>query len=234
MQKVKQLGTMQMLAESLLEGFVKNKDILALGNVGIGTGEGIDGELVIWDGVSYKVDGEGNITKLGNEFPIVYANVHKNDFQFLQHFENIALSDIQSDVLKIINSKNIMFSVLIEGEFVFVTTRSAFKSHKPYPGLEEIAKNQINFHKEKVKGRMIGYYTPVLYQGIGVPNYHQHFIADSLDFGGHVIDAKILSANVFVQMFNGIDIELPVSNEAYIKADLAKLDRLTEIIKKAE
>lgn len=234
MQKVNQFGTMQMLAESLLDGFVKNKDILCSGNVGIGTGEGIDGELIIWNGKSYRVDGNGNITGLDDDFPIVYANVHKSNFKFVNHFKNITLDLLRKEILDIVGSRNIIFSLLIDGKFKYVDTRSAFKSKKPYPGLEEVAKNQVNFSKNNVEGYMIGYYTPVLYQGIGVPNYHQHFISKNFDFGGHVTDAEILSADVSIQFFSGIDIELPISNNDYKNANLTNINKLKEIINKSE
>lgn len=46
-----QHGTMQMLVEGLLEGTLPLSELLKHGNIGIGTGDGVDGELVILDGV---------------------------------------------------------------------------------------------------------------------------------------------------------------------------------------
>lgn len=234
MEKIKQFGTMQMLVESLLDGFTTNEELLKSGDVGIGTGEGIDGELIIWKGAGYKVNVNGTVSLLDKNFPIVYADVHQSKFKFMKHYENISLSDIRQDILNSVNTRNLFFSVLIEGKFSFVNTRSAAKSNKPYPGLSEVAEGQANFHNENVAGHMIGYYTPVLYQGVGVPNFHQHFISNEFNFGGHVTDALIEKVDVSIQMFNGIDITIPLENQDYLRANLNDLDELSKVIQKAE
>ncbi len=234
MEKVKQFGTMQMLIEGLLDGFTTIEEVLAEGNFGIGTGEGIDGELIVWDGDAYKVDSTGTVMILNKKFPIVYVNVHQGDFQFVKKVENISLADLRQEILNIVKTENIFFSVIIDGEFKRVKTRSVSKSKRPYSGLEKIAKNQANFSRENVQGHMIGYFTPVLYQGIGVPNFHQHFISNDFDFGGHVTDAIISSADVSIQLLSGIDIKLPIDSEDYQNADLNNTDRLNNIIKKSE
>jgi len=45
-----QHGTMQMLVEGLLEGTLPLSELLKHGNIGIGTGDGVDGELVSYIG----------------------------------------------------------------------------------------------------------------------------------------------------------------------------------------
>ena len=234
MSKLYQFGTMQMLVESLLDGFVTPKEILSKGDIGIGTGEGIDGELIILNGKAYKVDVNGKIIQLNDDFPIVFANIHQSDFHFLNHFDDISLKDLRTQILNQVNTTNLFFSVLISGDFSNVKTRSAAKSTKPYPGLAEIAKHQTVFKSSKIQGHMIGYFTPILYQGAGVPNYHQHFISNNLDFGGHVLDAYANSVDVKIQIFNGLDLTLPVESKAYKTANLNNLTTLNTVINNAE
>lgn len=234
MDKLIQFGTMQMLVEQLLDGFVTAKDILSSGDVGIGTGEGVDGELIIINGKAYKIDSSGNVIEINENFPIVYADVHRSDFKYWNHFENRSLQCLREDILRHVGTSNNFFSVKIEGDFKSVKTRSASKSDKPYPGLQDIAKKQKVFSQNNVNGTMIGYFTPVLYQGVGVPEFHQHFLSSELDFGGHVLDAWIDSANVSLQILDGIDISLPSNNQDYISANLNDLDQLNRAIHFAE
>ncbi|CAK1222669.1 Alpha-acetolactate decarboxylase (AlsD) [Fructobacillus fructosus] len=234
MKPVVQFGTMQMLVESLLDGFVTAKDVLASGNTGIGTGAGVDGELIMLDGVAYQVDVHGHVNKVADDFPIAFGDVHQADFKPLKHFDNITLDDLQKEILKEVGTENLFFAVKMTGEFKTVETRAAAKSEKPYPGLGEIAKTQVIFDKDDVKGTMVGYFTPLVFQGVGVPGFHQHFLSDNLDFGGHVLGATLKSVDVSIQILSGVTINLPTNNEDYKKADLTDLSSLNGVIADAE
>ncbi|MBS9338155.1 acetolactate decarboxylase [Fructobacillus sp. M2-14] len=234
MNQVVQFGTMQMLVESLLDGFVSTKDVLSAGDYGIGTGEGVDGELVIIDGVAYQIDGEGQVHEVGPDFPIAFGNVHKGDFQFLNEFENITLKELQEEILKAVKTTSLFFAFKIEGDFDAVQTRSANKSSRPWPSLSKIAEGQNVFDAKNVGGTMVGYFSPKLFQGAAVPFYHQHFLSNEHNFGGHVLSAKLKHVKVSVQMLSGLDLRLPADNADYRAADLNQLDHLNGAIKAAE
>ena len=210
MKPLVQFGTMQMLVERLLDGFVSAKEMLESGNTGIGTGAGVDGELIMLDGVAYQVDVQGHVNRVADDFPIAFGDVHQADFKPFKHFENIT------------------------GEFAAVETRAAAKSEKPYPGLGAIAKTQRIFDRNDVKGTMVGYFTPHVYEGVGVAGFHQHFLSDELDFGGHVLGATLKSADVELQLLSGLTINLPMDNEDYKNADLTDLSTLNDVIHAAE
>lgn len=234
MQPLIQYGTMQMLVESLLDGFVTTKDILSSGTTGIGTGEGVDGELIILGGQVYQVDGYGIVHKVNPAFPIVYADIHQDEFILLDNYDNVSLQDIRQFVLEYIATQNLFFAIKITGDFDAIEVRSASKSVKPYPGLQKIAEQQHIFKKSNVSGTMIGYFTPQLYQGVGVPGYHQHFLSSEFDFGGHVLNAHVESADVSLQILSGINIKLPTNSEDYQNANLNNLGELHRIIQSAE
>ncbi|MDF7636966.1 acetolactate decarboxylase [Leuconostocaceae bacterium ESL0958] len=234
MTPVVQFGTMQMLVERLLDGFVTAKDLLAAGNTGIGTGAGVDGELILLDGRAYQVNGDGQVREIPADFPVTFGDVHQADFKLLKRYENVSLADLTAAILAEVASKNLFFSFKVTGTFNSVDTRSAAKSEKPYPGLEEIAKRQRTFHRDQVQGTLIGYYTPALYHGVGVGGFHQHFLSDDLDFGGHVLAAEAQSVSVSIQVLSGLDLKLPVDNADYRQADLDNLNQLHEAIHSAE
>lgn len=234
MKPVVQFGTMQMLVERLLDGFVTAKEVLAAGNTGIGTGAGVDGELIMLDGVAYQIDVHGNVNKVDGDFPIAFGDVHEAEFKPLKHYENITLDDLSEDILKEVGTKNLFLAIKMTGEFSAVETRSAAKSEKPYPGLGEIAKTQSVFDRNDVKGTMVGYYTPHVFEGVGVHGFHQHFLSDALDFGGHVLGATLKSVDVSIQVLSGVTINLPTNNDDFKKADLEDLSSLNKVIHAAE
>ncbi|MFC4760509.1 acetolactate decarboxylase [Fructobacillus durionis] len=234
MKPLVQFGTMQMLVERLLDGFVSAKEMLESGNTGIGTGAGVDGELIMLDGVAYQVDVQGHVNRVADDFPIAFGDVHQADFKPFKHFENITLEDLSKEILKEVGTKNYFFAVKMTGEFAAVETRAAAKSEKPYPGLGAIAKTQRIFDRNDVKGTMVGYFTPHVYEGVGVAGFHQHFLSDELDFGGHVLGATLKSVDVELQLLSGLTINLPMDNEDYKNADLTDLSTLNDVIHAAE
>ena len=94
-----QHGTMQMLAEGLLEGTLPLSELLKHGNIGIGTGDGVDGELVILNGVGYKIDVSGPAVKLPDDFKVTYVDVSFADYHKFKSYQNVELTEMLKDVL---------------------------------------------------------------------------------------------------------------------------------------
>ena len=51
-----QHGTLALLVPGLLKGTISMGELLKHGDTGIGTGEGLDGELIIWQTISCPCD----------------------------------------------------------------------------------------------------------------------------------------------------------------------------------
>ncbi|WP_281419052.1 acetolactate decarboxylase [Enterococcus alishanensis] len=229
-----QNGTMQMLSEGLLDGTITLQELLKYGDTGIGTGEGIDGELVILDNTGYKIDENGTAKELDKNFNVVFADIHQSNYEYFDNFENIDLSHLMEQVKKNINGENYFFSIKLHGLFTKVKTRSTRKYSKPYPSLEEIAKNQIEFYAENIYGTLISYYTPIIYQGVAVAGFHSHFISDDKSMGGHVISANIGSVETCYQKFESFTQKFPLDSNSFTNADLSNTQNLDSIIKNVE
>lgn len=229
-----QQGTMQILSEGLLDGTIKLEALLEHGDTGIGTGEGIDGELIILNGKGFKINQKGEGIQLEDSFEIAFADVHFENYVKLGEAADIDLVACLEDSKEKILGTNIFFTVKIHGEFEMVHTRSSKKSIKPYPDLEKIAESQVEFYSENLVGTILTYYAPRLYQGIAVAGFHSHFIADDCTVGGHVISSKIKHASVYVQKFASFTQNNPIENSAFLAANLSDINKLDNIIKKVE
>lgn len=229
-----QQGTMQMLSEGLLDGTITLKELMIHGDTGIGTGEGIDGELIILNGKGFKVNHKGEGIPLENAFKITFADVHFENYEKIDNVSSIELSKCLEEIKKRIVGTNIFFSVKIHGKFEVIHTRSSKKSNKPYPGIEKIANNQVEFYSKDVTGTLLSYYSPSLYQGITVAGFHSHFISDDYTVGGHVIFSKIKHASVYLQKFASFTQNTPIQNIDYLNADLSDISKLDNIIKNVE
>ncbi|UQS84891.1 acetolactate decarboxylase [Apilactobacillus apisilvae] len=220
-----QYGTLALLVPGLFKGTLKLSDLLKHGDTGIGTGDGLDGELVIKDGTPYQIDGEGNVNKLDSDFTVPFADVHFADYKHLFDVnETLTPSKLEEKVMGMKDWQNTFFSIKLHGTFDQIKTRSVYKQSRPYPKLVDCARKQHEFNGEKVTGTVMGYYSPQLFNGSAVGGFHLHFIADDLSMGGHLLDFSTDNGEVSAQVLDNLDQQLPVNDEEFMKHDFSNDD----------
>lgn len=228
-----QHGTLALLVPGLLKGTTTMADFLKHGDTGIGTGEGLDGELVILDGKPYQVNSKGEVNIVNGDFTMPFANANWADYQPLATVENVKMADLSKQILELSRSANTFFSVKVQGTFTDVTIRAVAKSDVPYKTLSETAKQQSVFKRDTVEGTLLGYYSPELFNGAAVGGFHYHFMSDAHDFGGHVLGFAVDQAEVTIQQFDTLEQHLPVSDNDYMQHDFAD-DEIDKSIEESE
>lgn len=227
-----QHGTLALLVPGLLDGTITMKELLEHGDTGIGTGEGLDGELIILDGVPYQVDNAGQVNVVKDDFTMPFANSHFAEYRHL--FDAKAMSPVELDKkILSLTSSNTFFSVKVHGTFTNIKTRAVKKSTKPYATLAKTAENQSIFLRESVQGTLLSYYSPEIFDGAAVGGFHHHFMSDQHDFGGHVLEFGGASGPVEIQVFDTLEQHLPVQNQEYMEHDFNN-DDILEAIHQAE
>ncbi|KRL98977.1 acetolactate decarboxylase [Liquorilactobacillus satsumensis] len=228
-----QHGTLALLVPGLLAGTLKMEDLLKHGDTGIGTGEGLDGELIILDGIAYQVDSAGKVNLVSPEFTMPFANSHYADYQKVTTIANASPVDFEKAALQGRPNSNTFFSVLVKGTFSYMKTRAVVKSERPFSTLAETAQKQSIFEAKDVTGTFLSYYSPALFNGAAVAGYHNHFLASDHSIGGHVLDFKIAEGTLFVQTFDTLEQHLPVDNSEFSAHDFSK-DDIAGIISQVE
>ncbi len=228
-----QHGTLALLVPGLLTGTATMADILAHGDTGIGTGEGLDGELIILDGVVYQADANGQINEVDAQFTTPFANSHFASYEPLVTVSDQSRAALQAAILTASNSANTFFSIRLHGIFKNVTTRVVKKSTKPYKTLAQTAASQVVFHRDLVEGTLLSYYAPQIFDGAAVGGFHSHFLADDHRFGGHLLSYETATGEVDFQQFDRLDQQLPTSDAVYMNHDFSA-DDILESIHKSE
>ncbi len=228
-----QHGTLALLVPGLLTGTMTMGELLKHGDTGIGTGEGLDGELIILDGKPYKVDGSGKVSLVPDDFTMPFANAHYAQYSPLAELENVSLDDLNEQVISLSQATNTFFSIEVNGTFSNVKTRAVRKSTPPFDTLAQTASKQSVFTRDEVKGTLLSYYSPDLFEGAAVGGFHHHFISDDRTFGGHVLDFHLVKGNVFYQLFDTFEQHLPTQNKAYMDHDFSG-DNIAETIRDSE
>jgi acetolactate decarboxylase len=228
-----QHGTLALLVPGLLKGTLTMGELLKHGDTGIGTGEGLDGELVILDGVPYQVLGTGEVRIMKNEATIPFGNIHWADFKPAGEIKEMALPKLEEYILKN-HSANSFFSVKIKGHFSGVTTRAVIKSNPPYKTLAQTASDQRIFERDTVEGTLLGYFAPALFAGAAVGGFHWHFLAADHNFGGHVLSIDGINGQLTFQDLSSLDLHLPTDDADFMNHDFNKESDILKVISEAE
>ncbi|WP_057770094.1 acetolactate decarboxylase [Lactobacillus selangorensis] len=217
-----QHGTLALLVPGLFAGTETLGKLLEHGDTGIGTLDGLNGELIILDGKVYQVNATGKVNRIKKREKVPFANVHYQKDQFIDKIGPLKDEKLRSAILDKLPSQNLFYAVRMTGEFANVKTRAVAQQKEPYPTLKQTADAQKVFEKAHVKGTLIGYYAPQLYGGVAVPGFHLHFLSKDHSFGGHVLKVDSVATKLYLQEFAQLDLHLPAKNKAFRKQKPSK------------
>ncbi len=192
-----QTSTIQALLNGVYEGEVTFEELKKHGNFGIGTLNGLDGEMIGINGRFYQIKDDGLAYPVHDRMKTPFAVVTSFEPDrkvFLNR--PFTLKELEVFLDNQLPTKNIFYAFKIEGVFYYVKTRSVPKQLKPYPPLVDVVKNQSLFHFHGQRGTIVGFRLPEYMKGINVPGYHFHFITANRSAGGHLLDVKIEEVHI--------------------------------------
>ena len=234
--KLFQYNTLGALMAGLYGGSFTIGELLEHGNLGIGTLDSIDGELIVLDGKAYQAKGSGDhpeIVEVSPDAKGPYAAVvpHQAEVIFRQRFE-MTDEELEARIESYYDGENLFRSIKIHGDFAKMHVRMIPKS-TPEMKFAEVATHQPEYTRENVTGTIVGFWTPEIFHGVSVAGYHLHFISDDYTFGGHVMDFVISEGIVEVGAIDQLDQRFPVQDRQYLFAKF-NVDEVKEDIHKAE
>nr|WP_321260472.1 acetolactate decarboxylase [uncultured Pseudodesulfovibrio sp.] len=208
-----QYSTIDALLAGLYDGELTIKNLMFQGDFGLGTLNGIDGELVVLDGTPYHISAGGKATVPADSAKVPFATVSFFDEDMILKLNRIqSLHDLNEAITLGLPSKNAFYAIRIDGRFSFVKARAIPKQNPPYEPLHEVVKHQVvvQFSGE---GTLVGYYSPSFVKGVNVPGYHWHFITNDRTGGGHVLDCSFAPTTARLDSVYAFSVKLPESPE---------------------
>jgi acetolactate decarboxylase len=184
-----QVSSLQLLIDGEYDGIIKYGSFDIKGDFGIGTFHALDGEMVMLDDKTYRIDMQGKAHKVDNDELCPFASVTYFDYD--DWFELASVSSYDELMEKIdheLDDKNIFYAIKIVGTFDYLKLRSVPKQEKPYKNLYTVLEDQGIFIHENVEGTMVGFWCPEYIGGVNASGYHFHFISSNKSFGGHVLE----------------------------------------------
>ena len=139
-----QYSTIDALLAGLYDGKMTIQDLKYQGGFGLGTLNGINGELVVLEGQAYNVapGGDAAIPADSSLIPFGAVTFFGEDFT-LDLAAVGSLNELNKSIVDRLPSKNLFYAIRIDGDFPKIKTRAIAKQEKPYLPLAEVVKKQV-------------------------------------------------------------------------------------------
>jgi acetolactate decarboxylase len=217
-----QYSTIDALLAGVYDGQLTNGELKKQGNLGLGTFNALDGEMVVLDGKVYQVTVDGKVTLAPDGGQTPFAVVTAFTPKIFAPIKKAAnLTELTKSIDQALPTKNIFYALKIEGRFSQVKARSVPRQTRPYPPLAKAVEKQAVFNFKDAEGTMVGFRCPAFVKGVNVPGYHLHFLTKDRTRGGHVLDCAVENLTVQVDPTQKLTLVLPEDPEFY-RLDLDK------------
>jgi len=202
-----QVSTFARLSAGCYKGTLTVDSLLEHGDFGIGTVEGIDGEMMIIDGLAYRagIDLLPVRVPAGTLIPFAMLTYFETGISYgLVGIDNYdELKDKYGDLG---TNLDLAMAVMIEAVFESITIRSVPGQVEPYPPLADVIADQSVEVLHNVRGTVLGF---IMSDGLGdinIPGFHLHFLSEDLEHGGHVLDLAFDEGTMNVDAMDGMTV----------------------------
>ncbi len=212
--KYYQVSTLQALALGFSKSVIKVGELLQHGNLGLGTFEDVDGEMILLDGKCYRAQNNGDVVLAEDERGVPFASVCNFQSQRLEKLEKMDRIEQLKEWLTLRIEEdfglNSMYAVRIDGEFSKVDARSESGTKAHHVTLKDaLSVTQKAFIFENVKGSLVCVYYPDYMDGINAAGWHLHFLSEDKKHGGHVFDLSLTQGDAAFCRITSVEVRIP-------------------------
>ncbi|MBG2709729.1 acetolactate decarboxylase [Proteus mirabilis] len=228
-----QNSLMSSLIAGVYDSDVTIADLLKQGDFGLGTFNQLDGELVAFDNNVFQLRSDGSARKAldSQKSPFAVMTFFNSDIEHSFSY-GASQQEIHNTINQYVPSDNLFCAIKIEGEFELVKTRTVPRQEPPYLPMLEAIKNQPIFTFYNETGIIAGFRSPQFTQGMNVAGFHEHYINQQRQGGGHVLDYYLKYGTLKIGVISRFTIDLPCQ-ATFLQANLMP-DNLHQAIEKAE
>ena len=205
-----QSSTIDALLEGKYDGDVSFAELEERGDLGLGTLDALDGEMIALEGSFYQVKADGRAYEIDKRTRTPFAVVTF----FEPNLSRMLATPMDYEALvafldRLVSGEASCYAVRVDGWFSYVKTRSVPRQRKPYPPLAEVVQHQPTFEIHDVPGSLVGFRFPHYAQGLNVAGYHFHFITADRSTGGHVLKFRLARGELRIDREADLRLELP-------------------------
>jgi acetolactate decarboxylase len=185
-------SVLKALDNGVLEGRMTVGELKKHGDLGLGTFNKMNGEMIVLDHVVYRVLPEGKIVQPDDETLIPYSvlTYYRQDDTLSMNGE-IDYPALKAYVDRRVPSRNLFYAFRISGEFEYIKCGGADLQDKPYnKSLVEMLASRPVYEGNNIKGTLVGFWCPAYIGDINTSGFHLHFLSDDHNMGGHLMEFR--------------------------------------------
>jgi acetolactate decarboxylase len=205
-----QIATIHALSAGAYEAQGTCGDLRRHGDSGLGTFEGLDGELVFLNGTCFQIRADGTVLQRSDDARVPFASVTFLDGAASSPLPpNLALSGLEATLLARATMPETPYAILVEGTFRSLRIRSVPKQSRPYPKLAAVIAQQTIFELRPTRATLVGFWIPKHLGGLAPPGLHLHVLTADWKSGGHVLAADLAQGTAVFEPLRELTVRLP-------------------------
>ena len=218
--EVYQISTISSLLAGGYDGDTTVGELIRHGGFGLGTFNGVDGEMMVLDGEVFRgtVDGRAHVVAPSELTPFaVVVPLRPQGSPPVAAGQSLEQLEAALDALPYSGSR--VLAARVEGRFRAIAVRSEPKQQPPYRPLADVSPyrpladvmkaQQVVHTLVEVDGILIGFRFPAAASSVNVPGWHFHFLSADKTRGGHVLSLTTGAAVVLLEKFTDLRIRFP-------------------------
>jgi acetolactate decarboxylase len=205
-----QASTVGALLDGAFDGDLSFAELAEHGDLGLGTLNRLDGEMIALDGEFFRADVDGAIQPVPATAKTPFAVVTRFEPGVDERIEGRLSHDgLLGRLDALTPAAACSCAIRLDGRFELVRARSVPAQSPPYRPLAEVVADQHVFELEDVAGTMLGFRFPAYAEGIEIGGYHLHFVSEDRARGGHVLDSRSDGLRARLDVSDDLHVELP-------------------------
>jgi acetolactate decarboxylase len=214
-----QVSTLDAFSSGIYGGSMTLAELRQHGDFGLGTYEGVDGEMMLVDGHFYQMRFDGSMGEAAGDGRTPFAVVTNFRPDVSVTVKGATLAQLSELIDSVLPSKNLFYAIRVHGTFQLVNTRAIAKQFLPYPPLATLIPGQSLFTFSNIVGTAVDIRCPPYVTGINQVGHHYHFVSDDRKAGGHALGFTTGEVTVEIQTLRQHTMWLP-TDEPFLRATL--------------
>jgi acetolactate decarboxylase len=207
-----QTSSLEALLDGAYEGDLTVGELLQHGDLGLGTVDHLDGELVVVDGEAFVVRGDGTVEQVPPGTGTPFAAVcHFRPGPPTALAPAAALAELTGAIDVLAGTEAVLLAVRVEVQVAHAVVRSVHRQQRPYPPLREVTAHQHEWQLHDLAATVVGFRFPHVTAGLEVPGWHLHLLSADRTAGGHLVELAITGGRAEVAVTDQLHVEVPAS-----------------------
>lgn len=205
-----QLSLAHVLLDGGYDGLVTIGEVMPAGDHGLGTVHRLDGELIVIDGVPWRVDATGTASVVPPETTTPFVVLTTMESPISARVQDMGREALVARIEALVDDPGAVVAVRVEGRFRRVLVRSVPAQNPPYrPYAEVCASQEVRWEHHDFEGVFVGFRFPEIAGGATIGGLHLHGMDTGRTTGGHNHELHVEDAVLTVSTSHDVAIALP-------------------------